>query len=129
MLGYYCQAGKCYQCPTGHFGTNGLSCTRCPHGTASLIGSTSCGTVFNFSSPGFQELYIPFGVNKINVRMWGGGGGGSHSGNTILFPASSGGGAGFVSCNISVTMDSNIFILTAGGAKDKSNNYIPDSGG
>jgi hypothetical protein len=126
MPGYYCQTGECYRCPSGYFGSNGLSCTKCPYGTASFPGSFRCGTAFNFSSPGFRKLHIPEGINKINVRMWGGGGGGGQSGNKILHPASSGGGAGFVSCNISVSMDSNIFILTAGGANKKFENFAPN---
>lgn len=127
--GYYCQQSQCLQCPTGSFSTNGIACSACPFKTTSSAGSGSCMTHFNYTNPGIQKLHIPFGVNKISLRMWGGGGGGDKSANPSVYPPSSGGGAGFVSCNISVNMNSIIYIVVAGGAKDKSNNYIPNSGG
>jgi hypothetical protein len=127
--GYYCQQSQCYRCPSGYYSTNGVSCSECPYKTTSSAGSGSCVANFNFTNPGIQRLHIPFGVNKISVRMWGGGGGGDKSANANNYPPSSGGGAGFVSCNISVNMNSIIYIVVAGGAQDKSNNYIPNSGG
>lgn len=127
--GYYCEQSQCLRCPTGSFSTNGISCSQCPFKTTSSAGSGSCVTNFNYTIPGIQRLHIPFGINKINVRMWGGGGGGDKSAGFAIFPPSSGGGAGFVSCNISVNMNSIVYIVVAGGAEDKSNNYIPSSGG
>jgi hypothetical protein len=127
--GYYCRQSQCYRCPTGSFSTNGMSCSECPYKTTSSAGSGSCMTNFNYTNPGIQRLRIPFGINKINIRMWGGGGGGDKSANASTFPPSSGGGAGFVSCNISVNMNSTVYIVVAGGAQGKSNIYIPISGG
>ena len=93
-----------------------------------MAGSSTCGSAFNFTAVGLQTLYIPIGVTKINVRLWGGGGVGGRSG-LDKSPGSSGGGGGFSSCNISVQMDSIIYVIVAGGGLSKADNQIDFSGG
>ena len=128
VLGHYCEQTACRPCPSGSFGTNGKTCSKCAYGRSSLSGSYSCGTSFNMTVPGLHQLYIPEGVYKMNVRMWAGGGAGSRSGDPY-YRANSGGGGGFSTCNVTLSMDSKISIVVAGGAQDKSNNYINHSGG
>ena len=128
VLGHYCEQTLCRPCPSGSFGTNGKTCNKCAFGRSSLSGAYSCSTSFNMTKPGLHELYIPWGAYKMNVRMWAGGGAGSRSGDPY-YRANAGGGGGFSTCNVTLSMDSKISIVVAGGAQDKSNNYISHSGG
>ena len=127
-FGYQCVDNTCTRCPPGFYSDDGKTCQQCDLGFSSIIGSSRCGSTFNFISSGLQTLYIPIGVTKINVRLWGGGGVGGWSG-LDQSPGSSGGGGGFSSCNISVPMDSIIYVLVAGGGKSKADNEIAFSGG
>lgn len=116
--GYYCQRSVCIKCPTGTFGTDGKVCKQCPYATwAPNLGQSSCGTTFSYSAPGLQQVYIPFGVTKINVRLWGGGGGGDKTevSTDQLYYSRSGGGGGYTSCNITVPMSRPIYVIVAGG--------------
>ena len=126
--GYQCIDSTCSQCPPGYYSDDAITCQQCDLGFSSIAGSRGCGSSFNFLSAGLQPLYIPVGVTKINVRLWGGGGVGGRSG-LDKSPGSSGGGGGFSSCNISVPMDSSIYVLVAGGGQSKANNEIAFSGG
>lgn len=126
--GQYCEQTLCRPCPSGSFGTDGKTCNKCAYGESSLSGSNSCSSSFNMTTPGLHQLYIPLGVYKMNVRMWAGGGAGSKSG-AVAYRPNAGGGGGFSTCNITLSMDSSVTVVVAGGAQDKSNNYINHSGG
>lgn len=113
--GYYCQRSVCYECPIGKYGTDGKKCRSCPATTwTSSTGQSKCSDTLKFSAPGLITSYIPTGVAKINVKLWGGGGGGDISGSDKWF-AQSGGSGGFASCNITVTAAKNIYVIVAGG--------------
>lgn len=113
--GYYCATDTCIKCPVGTYGTNGMTCIQCRFGTWSpKAGSSSCQSSFKYSSPGLQEVYIPYGVTTIIVKLWGGGGGGDVSLNKD-YVSHSGGGGGFASCNITVPMSSKLSVIIAGG--------------
>lgn len=125
--GYTCQKSLCYKCSTGTYGPDGKTCKPCPFGTwAPNTGSSSCSNSFTYSSPGSQEVYIPYGVTKVMVRLWGGGGGGDNS-NDLNFVSHSGGGGGFTSCNITVKMSNNLIVVVAGGGA--AGNQPTNSGG
>ena len=125
--GYACQKSICNKCSAGTYGTDGKTCKQCPFGTwAPDTGSTSCSNSFTYSSPGSQQVYIPYGVTKVMVRMWGGGGGGDIS-NDVNFVSHSGGGGGFTSCNITVKMSNNLIVVIAGGGA--AGNQPSNSGG
>ena len=140
-IGYFCQQSICHKCPAGTYGADGKSCNPCPYATwADLSGTKSCQTSFLFSKPGKQKLFIPYGVSKINVKLWGGGGGGGGGGSdktavssqNIHFSESGGGGGGgggFASCNISVTDNEYVYVIVAGGGNPSSNKYIENLGG
>ena len=113
--GYYCKSDVCYQCPIGTYGTNGKTCNPCPFGTwQPNVGSTSCSSSFTYSSAGLVKSYIPYGVTKIIVKVWGGGGG---SDNTLSpsFVSHAGGGGGYSTCNITVPMSNPVYVIVAGG--------------
>ena len=113
--GYFCKADVCYPCTIGSYGLDGKSCLPCPFATWSPnTASTSCGTSFTYSTPGLVKSYIPYGVNKIIVQVWGGGGG---SDNTLspVYVAHSGGGGGYSSCNLTVPMSNPVYVVVAGG--------------
>ena len=119
--GYFCKADVCYQCPIGTYGVGGNSCVACPFATWSPnTGSTTCGTYFTYSTAGLVKLYIPYGVTKIVVKVWGGGGG-SDSTLSTSFPAHSGGSGGFSSCNMTVSMSNPVYVIVAGGGGANSN--------
>lgn len=126
--GFQCIQDTCSQCPPAYYSNDGKTCQKCDFGFSSVLGSKRCGHSFHFVSAGLQTLYIPVGVTKINVRLWGGGGVGGRSGLDES-PGSSGGGGGFSSCNVTVQMDSSIYVLVAGGGKAKADNEIAFSGG
>ena len=104
----------------GSYGSDGSKCIDCPLATWSAAeASTYCNTTFTNSVPGWYELYIPLGVTKIHVSLWGGGGGGDSAGMNIgtnFYPAP-GGGGGFASCNISVVEKTKMYYLVGGGGK------------
>ena len=127
--GYQCIQDSCYQCTTGFFSNDGKSCQSCPYGTASATRAAFCSSSLKLRTPGLQKMYIPMGVTKINVRLWGGGGGGSKSGDPEFYYPSSGGGGGYSSCNITVQMQSNIYVIVAGGGKAEANSMIQATGG
>lgn len=127
--GYQCIQDQCFKCTTGFFSNDGKSCQKCPYGTASIAGAAFCSSSLSLQTPGLQKLYIPMGVTKINVRLWGGGGGGSKSGDPEYYNPSSGGGGGYSSCNITVQMESSIYIIVAGGGKPEVNSIIQSTGG
>ena len=117
-VGYYCKQNVCIKCPTGTFGNDGKVCQPCPYATwAPDLGQSSCGTTFSYSAAGLQQTYIPFGVTKINVKLWGGGGGGdlTEEDPLQLYFSRSGGGGGYTSCNITVPMSKPIYVIVAGG--------------
>ena len=60
------------------------------------------------------EAYIPYGVTKINVKLWGGGGGSDHS-LDLEYPSQAGGGGGYSSCTLDVPMNQEIYVIIAGG--------------
>lgn len=66
------------------------------------------------------------GVAKINVKLWGGGGAGDVSGSKTWL-AQSGGSGGFASCNITVVMPTDIYVLVAGGGSAGA--FIDDNPG
>lgn len=113
--GYGCTKSFCSKCTVGTYSPDGKTCKPCPFGTWSPnTGQGSCSNSFTYSSPGSQQVYIPFGVTKVVVKLWGGGGGGDNS-NDVNFVSHSGGGGGFTSCNITVRMSNNVIVLIAGG--------------
>lgn len=113
--GYACQSSVCIKCSVGTYGPDGRKCLPCPFGTWSPItGGGSCSTSFSYTTPGLQRVHIPFGVNKILVKLWGGGGASDKS-SEPTYVSHSGGGGGFSLCNLTVTMSSNVYVLVAGG--------------
>jgi hypothetical protein len=81
-------------------------------------------------APGLHRFFIPLGIKKIAVRLWGGGGAGDQCGGSPdNFNPAGGGGGGFSSCNISVTPNSSIYVLVAGGAFGTTNIDYVDLGG
>lgn len=127
--GYFCMQSICYKCSPGYYGTDGISCQKCEFGTWSVSGAATCGFSSIYSTPGFFEAYIPYGVTKINVRLWGGGGAGDACNGAPDYLPSAGGGGGFSSCNITVQMDTNVYVIVAGGAIANPDNYISNTGG
>ena len=118
VAGYKCVDSVCYKCPTGYFGTDGKTCRSCGLYQSSAEGSGECSDVISQVVPGLHSLFIPPGIKKINVRLWGGGGAGDQCGAIAAdgFTPSGGGGGGFSKCDMSVTPNSTIFMLVAGGA-------------
>jgi hypothetical protein len=112
--GYYCQTDLCFQCPVGYYGTDGKTCCKCDFAKWSEPGSSSCYSQIKYTKPALVKAYIPYGVTKINVRLWGGGGGGDSSRDNWWL-ANSGGGGAFATCNVTVRSDSDIYITVAGG--------------
>jgi hypothetical protein len=111
--GYECIDRTCSPCPVGSFGTDSITCNRCPFGTWTMkTGETECSMSFSFSKIGSQNVSIPYGVNQISVSLWGGGGGGGANNlfNNRRSPHA-GGGGGFISCNISVPSSSTIYVV------------------
>ena len=71
--GYFCEQNTCLK---GTYSSNGRKCIHCPYATwIDLVGSTSCQKSIIFSKPGAQKIFMPYGVNKINVKLWEGRGG------------------------------------------------------
>ena len=73
-------------------------------------------------------MFIPYGVSKINVKLWGGGGSGSGSDKVAISSknihfSELGGGGGFSSCNISVTPNEYVYIIVASGGSPSSEKY------
>ena len=116
-VGYRCVERICEPCPLGSYGSNGRSCVKCPLATWSTsVASTFCNTTFEYSKPGSQKFYIPAGVTRINVKLWGGGGGGGDSlSKDVTFKPNAGGGGGFVSCNLTVSSETYVYFIVAGG--------------
>lgn len=115
VQGYYCSNDVCLQCPIGTFGTDGRTCNPCPFATwQPLLGQSSCVTSFSYSTAGTIRSYIPYGVTKIIVKLWGGGGG---SDNTLdlLDVSHSGGSGGYSTCNITVRHSYPVYVIVAGG--------------
>ena len=130
MLGYYCESSKCLPCPSGSYGADGITCTPCAFGTSSPPISSSCGKRLLNTIVGLQKFYIPFGVRKINVRLWGGGGAGDQGGGESTgYPPHAGGGGGFSMCNVTVKQNSFIYVLVAGGAYGSTDLKYIDPGG
>lgn len=136
--GYFCEHSTCLKCPIGTYGSNGRKCIQCPYATwTDLIGSTSCQKSFAFSKPGVQKIFIPYGVNKINVKLWGGGGGSGGEGEgdqAVVFNENTavsklGSGGGFSTCNVSVTANEYVYIIVASGGRASSDKYIENLGG
>ena len=119
----------------GTYGTDGKTCSACPYGTWSPnLGQSICSDIFSYSNSGLHKTYIPFGVTKINVKLWGGGGGsdrsdGSDRFSTTSYISRSGGGGGFTSCNITVSSNSSIYIIVAGGGSANTTGFTINSGG
>lgn len=86
--------------------------------------------MLNHTEPGLLKTYIPWGIKKIHVRLWGGGGAGDSSlGTNTGYPPASGGGGGFSSCNITVKENTTIYIIVAGGGINNHLNRFANSGG
>ena len=118
--GYYCKQDTCIKCPVGTFGANGKTCSQCTFATwAPSTGSSKCLSSFSYLVPGIQKSYVPFGVTKIVVKLWGAGGG-SDSSLDSNYVAYSGGGGGFSSCNITVPHSKNVYLIIGGGGGAKS---------
>lgn len=105
---------------------DGITCRQCPFATSSPPGAKKCSAVVRLAKPGLFLTYIPHGISKINVRLWGGGGGGdanyqlaniSFANMKSPIDPAAGGGGGFSSCNISVQQNSYIYVLVGGGGK------------
>ena len=113
--GYYCSNDQCLKCPIGTFGTDGKVCVPCPFAQwQPELGKTSCASSFTYENPGMIKSYIPYGVDKIIVRVWGGGGG---SDNTLdlNYVTHSGGSGGYSACNMTVTNSQPVYVIVAGG--------------
>lgn len=132
--GYYCPNSgikECTKCPSGYYGNNGKTCENCIAGTTSISGSTdrlSCKLLLNFLNNGSETVYVPFGIEKVHVKMWGGGGGGDTCKAASYYP-SSGGGGGYSSCNITVKQNSNLFVIVGGGGETNDNVLSANLGG
>ena len=123
--GYGCQSSVCVKCSVGTYGPDGKKCYACPFGTWSPnTGEGSCSKSFSYTTPGLQKVHIPFGVNKISVKLWGGGGASDKSSDST-YVSHSGGGGGFSLCNLTVTMSSNVYVLVAGGGSAGSQPINP----
>lgn len=119
--GYYCSNDLCLKCPTGSYGTDGTHCLPCPFGTWSdSTGSAACSSSFTYSSVGLKKAYIPFGVTKIIVRLWGAGGGSDTSLDPTTYVAHSGGSGAYSSCNLTVPHSRNVYVIVGGGGGAKS---------
>ena len=127
--GYFCMSSVCRKCPPGYYGNDGISCHKCRFGTWSVGGASTCDSSFAYSKPGFFNVYIPYGVTKINVRLWGGGGAGDACNGAPNYLPSAGGGGGFSSCNVTVPMNASVYVIVAGGAIPNPDNFIPNNGG
>ena len=113
--GYFCKSSECVPCPSGTYGTDGRTCVSCPFATSSVSGSKVCTTQLRHTTVGFFQTYIPFGISKVSIRLWGAGGGGCNGVNNRT-PPQAGGGGGFSTCTLSVQENSRIFVLVGGGA-------------
>ena len=125
--GYACVNKICELCPSGTFSNDGISCRTCPYATSSIPGSKTCGSTIRFNAFGSFSTYIPYGISKINVRLWGGGGGGdanalqenvSWNGISTSLDPRAGGGGGFSACNITVIQNTFVRVIVGGGGKD-----------
>jgi hypothetical protein len=125
--GYGCVKKVCELCPSGTFSNDGVSCRPCPYATSSIPGAKACSSTIRFSAQGRFLTYVPYGVSKINVRLWGGGGGGdanfffnnvSYGGFSSTLDPRGGGGGGFSACNISVIPNSFVHVIVGGGGID-----------
>ena len=126
--GYHCVNELCIQCPVGSYGPDGINCYPCPFATwAPQTGQTTCNSTLIYSTAGLHSAYIPFGVNKINIKLWGAGGGGGES-SQQNFDAHTGGGGGYTSCNITVPMSQNTYV-TVGGGGGGGNGTMKNFGG
>lgn len=126
--GYYCQTDQCYQCPEGYFGTDGKTCCKCDFAKWSQAGSSSCYSQIKYTKPALVKTFIPYGVTKINVRLWGGGGGGDSSRDSWWL-ANSGGGGAFATCNVTVRSESDIYLTVAGGGVYSEHATFRNTGG
>ena len=128
--GHYCQDAICFQCPSGYYGPDAQVCLQCPFAQSTVTGSAQCSTVLKHANSGLLKTYIPWGITKINVQLWGGGGGGdSGLGRNTGYPPSSGGGGGFSSCNITVRSNSYMNVIVGGGAVQNHENRTRRTGG
>jgi Glycine rich protein len=119
--GYYCKNDLCIKCPVGTYGTDGQNCLPCPFATwSNTVGQKSCGTSFTYSTPGLQKSYIPYGVTKIIVKLWGGGGGSDTSLDPTNYVSHAGGSGGYASCNITVPHSRNVYLIIGGGGGSKA---------
>ena len=118
--GYHCVDRRCVQCPVGSYGPDGKNCFPCPFATWSATGQTTCHSKFIYSKAGPYIAYIPFGVDKINIKLWGAGGGGDESMDSRTFVAHAGGGGGYTSCNVSVPMSQKVYLTVGGGGGGNS---------
>jgi Glycine rich protein len=131
--GYYCPISgikECTKCQSGYYGSNGRTCEICGLGTTSVSGSTdpqSCKLQLNFFNNGSEIVYVPFGIEKVHVKMWGGGGGGDTCKSDYI--AASGGGGGYASCNITVKQNSNLYVIVGGGGETNDNVQSQNLGG
>ena len=122
--GHFLIGSTSYPCPVGTYGVDGKTCHPCPFATWSpSTGQTHCGRSFTYSysaSSASQLLYIPYGVTAINVKLWGGGGQGSGGGDiskTSSIRGGGGRGGSYSSCNVSVTMDQNVYVIVGRGGR------------
>lgn len=121
--GYYCSNDLCLKCPVGSYGVDGKVCLPCPFATWSdSVGSSGCSKSFTYSSAGLKKAYIPFGVTKIIVRLWGAGGGSDTSLDPTTYVAHSGGSGAYSACNLTVPHSKNVYVIVGGGGGAKSQN-------
>ena len=115
-------------CPSGTYGTDGKTCPNCPFATSSVGASKVCSKQLLHTKVGFFQTYIPYGISKISIRLWGAGGGGCNGVNPDT-PPRAGGGGGFTTCNLTVQENSRIFVLVGGGAKGNGDPFEKRFGG
>lgn len=128
--GYSCSNSVCTICPSGTFGIDGITCLKCGPYLSSSEGADKCSNSVSQVVPGLRKFYIPLGIKKIHVQLWGGGGAGDQCGYfPDAFNPAGGGGGGYASCNVSVTPDSNIYVLVAEGAYGTTRIDYVDPGG
>ena len=127
VKGWYCSNDVCLKCPIGTFGIDGKTCTPCPFAQwQPELGQTSCTNTFTYTTPGLIKSYIPYGVDKIIVKVWGGGGGSDNTLDTN-YVTHSGGSGGYSACNMTVTNSQPVYVIVAGGGG--ANALTTNSGG
>ena len=82
--GYHCVNSRCVRCPVGSYGPDGKNCYPCPFATWAKAGQATCSSTFIYSVAKLHTAYIPFGVDKVKIQLWGGGGGGDRMHDSLI---------------------------------------------